>query len=108
MGIIISAACAACAKMRGTNQYDAELTGFIMKGIVLVAAIFAVSYVIVKLIDACSKACQEKRKRRGDAEEAERKRKAELFDMKIQRLKESDKSGNGAYIEEIDKYLQKQ
>lgn len=90
MQMTILAACEACAKMgRCTNCCDVKITESIMSGIALIVAICAGGYIVVKLIDVCSKACQERRKKKWEKEEADRKRDMELLDKKLDKLKES-------------------
>lgn len=84
----ILAACEACAKMRVTNCCDVKITESIMSGIAWIVAICIGGYVVVKLIDVCSKACQEKRKKEWEEKEAERKRDRVLLDKKLEIMKE--------------------
>ena len=99
MKMTLLAACETCAKMRGTNCCDVEITKSIMTGIVLIAAICAAAYIVVKFIDACFKACQERKKKEWEEKEADRKRDRELLDMKLKKLNDAD------YISEITRVL---
>lgn len=87
MKMTILAACGACAKMSGTNCCDVKITESIMSGVALIVAICVGGYVVVKLIDACSKACQEKRKKKWEENEAIWKRDRELLDRKLEIMK---------------------
>ena len=88
MKMTILAACGACAKMRVANCCDVKITESIMSGIAWIVAICVGGYVVVKLIDVCSKACQEKRKKKWEENEADRKMDRELLDKKLEIMKE--------------------
>lgn len=87
MKMTILAACGACAKMRETNCCDVNITESIMNGIALIVAICAVGFIVSKLIDACFKVCQEKRKKKWEEKEANWKRDRELLDRKLEIMK---------------------
>lgn len=80
-------ACLSCAKESTTNWADLEITKWIMCGIATIVAICMLGYIIVKLIDVCSKACQERKKKEWEEKEADRKRDRELLDKKLEIMK---------------------
>ena len=80
-------ACLSCAKESATNWADLEITKWIMCGIAVIVAICMLGYIIVKLIDVCSKACQERKKKEWEEKEADRKRDRELLDKKLEIMK---------------------
>ena len=102
MKMTVLAACEACAKMRMANCCDVKITESIMSGIAWIVAICVGGYVVMKLIDACSKACQEKRKKKWEENEANRKRDREQLDRELAE-KEAERRRN---IELLDKKLE--
>lgn len=88
MQMTILAACEACAKMgRCTNCCDVEITESIMHRIVPIVAICVGGFLVAKLIDVCSNACQERRKKKWEKKEADWKKDRELLDKKLEIMK---------------------
>ena len=78
-------ACLSCAKESTTNWADLEITKWIMCGIATIVAICVLGYIIVKLIDVCSKACQERKKKEWEEKEADMRETMRRWDEWLRR-----------------------